>query len=79
MKKIASMKIEITVTAEDLKNLHAGNSVTKSVRGGVVQIMPENNFFGEIEYVDPADSRCEECGSSFGVHLVKCSNFKRKT
>lgn len=29
----------------------------------------------EIEYIDPADSRCEECGSSFGVHLMKCSKW----
>jgi hypothetical protein len=30
----------------------------------------------DVEYVDPAPSRCAECGSSFGVHLIKCSKFK---
>ena len=30
----------------------------------------------EVEYVDPAKSRCSECGSSFGVHLMTCSQFK---
>jgi hypothetical protein len=33
----------------------------------------------ETEYVDPAKSRCAECGSSFGVHLVKCSKFLSQT
>jgi hypothetical protein len=27
------------------------------------------------EYVDPADSMCEECKDSFGVHLMTCSKF----
>ena len=30
----------------------------------------------ETEYVDPEKSKCAECGSSFGVHLVTCSKFK---
>ena len=30
----------------------------------------------EVEYVDPDKSRCKECGSSFNVHLTKCSAFK---
>jgi len=32
----------------------------------------------EIEYVDPADSKCGECGSSFGVHLMRCSRYQEK-
>ena len=28
-----------------------------------------------VEYVDPDKSRCEECGSSFGVHLMRCSKY----
>ena len=33
----------------------------------------------QTEYVDPAKSRCSECGSSFGVHLKTCSKFKPPT
>ncbi len=29
----------------------------------------------DVEYVDPEESKCEECGSSFEVHLMKCSKF----
>lgn len=29
----------------------------------------------ETEYVDPAKSKCGECGCSFGVHLKTCSKF----
>lgn len=32
-------------------------------------------MFDEIEYVDPADSACEKCGCSFGIHLTTCPNF----
>ena len=32
----------------------------------------------DVEYVDPAKSRCAECGSSFGVHLLKCSQFRSR-
>jgi hypothetical protein len=32
-------------------------------------------MFDEIEYVDPDASRCEECRSSFGVHLKTCTKF----
>jgi hypothetical protein len=28
-----------------------------------------------VEYVDPAESVCMECGCSFGVHLKVCSLF----
>ncbi len=28
-----------------------------------------------VEMVNPDDSRCPECRSSFGVHLVECSYF----
>lgn len=31
----------------------------------------------KTEYVDPEKSKCPECGSSFGVHLIKCSKFKK--
>lgn len=31
------------------------------------------------EYVDPADSKCSICGSSFGVHLKTCSKFVSPT
>lgn len=42
------MKIEVTLTEEDLQNLHDGNSVTKSVRGGVVQLVPDKDpYSGE--------------------------------
>lgn len=34
-------------------------------------------MFEEIEYVDPADSMCEECKCSFGIHLMTCSQFKQ--
>lgn len=30
------------------------------------------------EYVNPDDSRCPECGSSFGIHLKVCSRFAKK-
>ena len=33
--------------------------------------------FMESESVDPAKSRCGECGSSFGVHLMTCSKFRK--
>ena len=29
----------------------------------------------EISYVDPKESECLECGSSFGIHTMKCSKF----
>ena len=32
-------------------------------------------MFAEIEYVDPKDSECDECGCSFGIHLKTCSRF----
>lgn len=32
-------------------------------------------MFDEIEYVDPKDSECGECGCSFGIHLMSCSHF----
>jgi len=30
----------------------------------------------EVEYVDPAESECEECKCSFGIHLKTCSKFR---
>ena len=29
----------------------------------------------DVEYVDPADSKCTECGCSFDIHLKTCSHF----
>jgi hypothetical protein len=30
---------------------------------------------GDIEVSNPEDSRCGECGCSYGVHLVICAHF----
>lgn len=42
---------------------------------GDMPATPEESFAMEAEYVDPADSKCEECGSSFDIHLKTCSHF----
>lgn len=39
--------------------------------------VPQNLF--ETEYVDPKQSECPECKSSFGVHLKTCSKFGNKS
>jgi hypothetical protein len=42
------VNIEIRVTEEDLQRLHDGIAVTKSVRGGVVQLVPDRDpYSGE--------------------------------
>jgi hypothetical protein len=33
-------------------------------------------MFDDIEYIDPEDSKCDECGCSFDVHLTWCSYFR---
>jgi hypothetical protein len=37
---------------------------------------PAEGFSMETEYLDPEESKCAECGSSFGIHLKTCSQFK---
>jgi hypothetical protein len=42
------LNIQITVTEEDLQKLHDGTAVTKSIRGGVVQLVPDKDpYSGE--------------------------------